>query len=109
MPFSLSSIVCTGLTGTLMCICAQTQRSMLSIISSKQPQRQKLGTLINSTSSTFRCAVISHLSAGKTETYDCDGGWMEGRFVNIIIPGSDKTLTLCEVEVYGAKDGMNGK
>lgn len=34
---------------------------------------------------------------------------MEGRFVNIIIPGSEKTLTLCEVEVYGAKDGMNGK
>lgn len=34
---------------------------------------------------------------------------MAGRFVNIIIPGSEKTLTLCEVEVYGAKDGMNGK
>lgn len=28
--------------------------------------------------------------------------------MNIIIPGSGKTLTLCEVEVYGAKDGMNG-
>lgn len=25
---------------------------------------------------------------------------MEGRFVNVIIPGKDKILTLCEVEVY---------
>lgn len=65
--------------------------------------------LIHSTSSTFRCAVISNATAGQTETYYCDGGWMEGRFVNIIIPGSGETLTLCEVEVYGAKHGMNEK
>lgn len=34
---------------------------------------------------------------------------MEGRFVIITNPGSGKTLTLCEVEVYGAKDGTNGQ
>lgn len=30
---------------------------------------------------------------------------MAGRFVNIIIPGERKTLTLCEVEVYAAPEG----
>lgn len=30
---------------------------------------------------------------------------MAGRFVNILIPGKRKTLTLCEVEVYGAPEG----
>ncbi|XP_044038928.1 uncharacterized protein LOC122869731 [Siniperca chuatsi] len=49
-----------------------------------------------------RCASISHIRAGKTYTYHCDGGSMEGRFVNVIIPGKSKTLTLCEVEVYAA-------
>lgn len=52
-----------------------------------------------------RCASISHIRAGKTYTYYCDGGSMEGRFVNVIIPGNRKTLTLCEVEVYGAPEG----
>lgn len=30
---------------------------------------------------------------------------MDGRFVNIVIPGTRKTLTLCEVEVYAAPTG----
>ncbi|XP_038586828.1 fucolectin-1-like [Micropterus salmoides] len=47
-----------------------------------------------------RCASIPQIKAGKTCTYYCDGGGMEGRFVNVIIPGKKKTLTLCEVEVY---------
>uniref|UniRef100_A0A3B4ZQB7 Si:ch211-215k15.4 n=1 Tax=Stegastes partitus TaxID=144197 RepID=A0A3B4ZQB7_9TELE len=47
-----------------------------------------------------RCATISHIAAGKTSTYQCDGGSMVGRFVNVMIPGKSKTLTLCEVEVY---------
>uniref|UniRef100_A0A3Q1ASQ2 Fucolectin tachylectin-4 pentraxin-1 domain-containing protein n=1 Tax=Amphiprion ocellaris TaxID=80972 RepID=A0A3Q1ASQ2_AMPOC len=37
-----------------------------------------------------------------TTLLPCDGGSMEGRFVNVIIPGKSKTLTLCEVEVYVA-------
>ncbi|XP_025760580.1 uncharacterized protein LOC100706416 [Oreochromis niloticus] len=49
-----------------------------------------------------RCASISHINAGKTYTYRCDGGSMEGRFVNVFLPGQKKTLTLCEVEVYAA-------
>ncbi len=27
---------------------------------------------------------------------------MVGRYVTVVIPGEKKTLTLCEVEVYGA-------
>lgn len=57
------------------------------------------------TPSTLRCASIPSLRAGKTKTYHCDGGSMDGRFVNVIIPGDSKTLTLCEVEVYGTLAG----
>ncbi|XP_071379788.1 uncharacterized protein, partial [Centroberyx affinis] len=46
-----------------------------------------------------RCAVISSIPAGISETFKCNG--MEGRYVNIVIPGRKEYLTLCEVEVYG--------
>ncbi|XP_054457954.1 uncharacterized protein LOC129093858 [Anoplopoma fimbria] len=59
-------------------------------------------SLENNGNNNPRCASISHIKAGKTNTYRCDGGSMDGRFVNVIIPGEGKTLTLCEVEVYGA-------
>ncbi|KAL1272095.1 hypothetical protein QQF64_031111 [Cirrhinus molitorella] len=45
------------------------------------------------------CAVISAIPAGESYNYSCGG--MEGRYVNLIIPGDMKMLTLCEVEVYG--------
>ncbi len=45
-----------------------------------------------------RCAVIPAIPAGESYRYSC--GAMEGRYVNLIIPGDMKTLTLCEVEVY---------
>ena len=47
----------------------------------------------------LRCAVISSIPAGATYTFKCSG--MEGRYVNIVIPGKKKILTLSEVEVYG--------
>lgn len=53
----------------------------------------------------FRCALITHINAGKTFTFHCEGGSMAGRFVIIIIPGANKILTLCEVEVYGVPEG----
>lgn len=34
---------------------------------------------------------------------------MAGRYVNIIIPGQKKTLTVCEVEVYGTTEGTTGR
>ncbi|KAL1272054.1 hypothetical protein QQF64_031070, partial [Cirrhinus molitorella] len=45
------------------------------------------------------CAVIPAIPAGESYSYSC--GEMEGRYVNMIIPGNVKMLTLCEVEVYG--------
>ncbi|XP_067303748.1 uncharacterized protein [Pseudorasbora parva] len=45
------------------------------------------------------CAVISSIPAGDSSTYTCND--MEGRYVNLIIPGDSRVLTLCEVEVYG--------
>ncbi|XP_058623164.1 uncharacterized protein LOC131534346, partial [Onychostoma macrolepis] len=45
------------------------------------------------------CAVIPAIPAGESYSYSCDG--MEGRYVNLIIPGDMKILTLCEVKVYG--------
>uniref|UniRef100_A0A8C1LIP0 Fucolectin tachylectin-4 pentraxin-1 domain-containing protein n=1 Tax=Cyprinus carpio TaxID=7962 RepID=A0A8C1LIP0_CYPCA len=45
------------------------------------------------------CAVIPAIPAGESYSYSCGG--MEGRYVNLIIPGDMKTLTLCEVKVYG--------
>ncbi|XP_067303746.1 uncharacterized protein [Pseudorasbora parva] len=45
------------------------------------------------------CAVIPAIPAGESYSYSCDG--MVGRYVNLIIPGDQKILTLCEVEVYG--------
>ncbi|XP_028435570.1 uncharacterized protein LOC114556735 [Perca flavescens] len=46
-----------------------------------------------------RCAVISSMAAGSSQTFVCNG--MEGRYVNIVIPGRQEFLTLCEVEVTG--------
>ncbi|XP_025760578.1 uncharacterized protein LOC109198665 [Oreochromis niloticus] len=59
-------------------------------------------SLENNGNNNPRCASISHIKAGKTYTFQCDGGSMEGRFVNVFLPGQKKTLTLCEVEVYAA-------
>nr|XP_023835683.1 uncharacterized protein LOC111958661 [Salvelinus alpinus] len=47
-----------------------------------------------------RCAVISSIPGGNSSTFQCNG--MEGRYVNVVIPGRKEFLTLCEVEVYGS-------
>ncbi|XP_043117653.1 uncharacterized protein LOC122360882 [Puntigrus tetrazona] len=43
------------------------------------------------------CAVIAAIPAGQSYSFSCNG--MEGRYVNLIIPGDMKILTLCEVEL----------
>uniref|UniRef100_A0A8C8DCL3 Fucolectin tachylectin-4 pentraxin-1 domain-containing protein n=1 Tax=Oncorhynchus tshawytscha TaxID=74940 RepID=A0A8C8DCL3_ONCTS len=45
-----------------------------------------------------RCVVISHIPAGETYTFQCNE--MDGRYVVVVIPGQNKILTLCEVEVF---------
>ncbi|XP_042345201.1 fucolectin-4-like [Plectropomus leopardus] len=48
-----------------------------------------------------RCAVISRIPPGFTETFQCYG--MDGRYVNVVIPGKTLSLILCEVEVFGSR------
>ncbi|XP_055506238.1 uncharacterized protein LOC129706200 [Leucoraja erinacea] len=57
-------------------------------------------SLENDGNSNRLCATVDSVSA-TTLTFNCDG--FIGRYVNIIIPGQDKTLTLCAVEVFGSK------
>uniref|UniRef100_A0A668TPG7 Fucolectin tachylectin-4 pentraxin-1 domain-containing protein n=1 Tax=Oreochromis aureus TaxID=47969 RepID=A0A668TPG7_OREAU len=52
-----------------------------------------------------RCAVISSIAAGASQTFACNG--MEGRYINIVIPGRREYLTLCEVEVDGTLSGKS--
>uniref|UniRef100_A0A803JJA6 Pentraxin n=1 Tax=Xenopus tropicalis TaxID=8364 RepID=A0A803JJA6_XENTR len=45
------------------------------------------------------CGTVSKIGLGETFSFNCNG--MEGRFVTIVLPGSEKSLTLCEVQVFG--------
>ncbi|KAL0189889.1 hypothetical protein M9458_016988, partial [Cirrhinus mrigala] len=56
-------------------------------------------TLENNGNNNPICAVIPAIPAGESYNYSCGG--MDGRYVNLIIPGDMKMLILCEVEVYG--------
>ncbi|XP_064196304.1 uncharacterized protein LOC135257470 isoform X2 [Anguilla rostrata] len=51
------------------------------------------------------CTVISSFPAWETLTFQCHG--MMGRYVNIFLPGCDKYLTLCEVEVHAEPDPVS--
>ncbi|XP_051263502.1 fucolectin-7 isoform X1 [Dicentrarchus labrax] len=57
-------------------------------------------SLDNNGNNNPRCAVIPSIPAGATAEFQCNG--MDGRYVNIVIPGRTEYLTLCEVEVYGS-------
>ncbi|GAA6094211.1 fucolectin-like [Tachysurus ichikawai] len=52
---------------------------------------------INNGNNNPSCAVISSMPAGASVNYTCN---MSGRYVNIIIPGPNHVVSLCEVEVY---------
>ncbi|XP_059195109.1 fucolectin-4-like [Centropristis striata] len=58
-------------------------------------------SLENNGNNNPRCAVISSITGGFTETFECDG--MDGRYVNIVVPGRSEYLVLCEVEVHGSR------
>ncbi|XP_073702911.1 uncharacterized protein [Garra rufa] len=57
-------------------------------------------SLDNNGNNNTRCAEISSIPPGFSTTFKCDG--MEGRYINVVIPGREEYLTLCEVEVYGS-------
>ncbi|XP_042322587.1 uncharacterized protein LOC121930412 [Sceloporus undulatus] len=52
-----------------------------------------------------RCAVISSIGRGETESFDCKG--MKGQYVTVTIP-EEQYLTLCEVEVFGVRVDSTG-
>ncbi|XP_014905342.1 fucolectin-7-like [Poecilia latipinna] len=58
-------------------------------------------SLDNNGNNNPRCAVISTIAPGFTETFQCNG--MDGRYINVVIPGRNEYLTLCEVEVYASR------
>uniref|UniRef100_A0A3B5R7L0 Si:ch211-215k15.4 n=1 Tax=Xiphophorus maculatus TaxID=8083 RepID=A0A3B5R7L0_XIPMA len=58
-------------------------------------------SLDNNGNNNPRCTVISTIAPGFTETFQCNG--MDGRYVNVVIPGRNEYLTLCEVEVYASR------
>ncbi|XP_051263510.1 fucolectin-4-like [Dicentrarchus labrax] len=58
-------------------------------------------SLENNGNSNPRCAVISSIPGGFTQNFQCNG--MDGRYVNIVIPGRTEYLHVCEVEVYGSR------
>ncbi|XP_072276502.1 uncharacterized protein [Pyxicephalus adspersus] len=45
------------------------------------------------------CGVIPSMERGETLAFECDG--MVGQYVTIFIPGKTKSLTICEVQVFG--------
>ncbi|KAG9259549.1 hypothetical protein AMEX_G27861 [Astyanax mexicanus] len=57
-------------------------------------------SLVNNGNNNQQAGVISTIPAGKSETYTFDSG-ISGRYINVFIPGKNRLLTLCEVEVYG--------
>ncbi|XP_072548654.1 fucolectin-1-like [Salminus brasiliensis] len=58
-------------------------------------------SLENNGNNNPKCAVISSIDKqNPVMTFECNG--MEGRYINVVIPGRKEYLTLCEVEVYGA-------
>ncbi|XP_078060157.1 fucolectin-like [Mustelus asterias] len=60
-------------------------------------------SLDNNGNNNPKCATIKSITAGHSETFEC--GSMQGRYVNILIPGRNEYLTLCEVEIYGTQEG----
>ncbi|KAI4891471.1 hypothetical protein NFI96_028915, partial [Prochilodus magdalenae] len=63
-------------------------------------------SLDNNGNNNSRCAVISEVPATTTFTVPCN---MYGRYVSLVIPGTEKFLTLCEVEVYGVPASVTKK
>uniref|UniRef100_UPI00398EF1EB fucolectin-like n=1 Tax=Pristiophorus japonicus TaxID=55135 RepID=UPI00398EF1EB len=48
------------------------------------------------------CGTIGLSKDKKTFSFDCKG--RVGQYVNIVIPGGGKILTLCEVDIRGSKE-----
>ncbi|XP_056418941.1 uncharacterized protein LOC130360477 [Hyla sarda] len=51
------------------------------------------------------CAEITSITNGETKTFQCNN--MVGQYVNIIVPGKNTYLQLCEVQVYGEPESTD--
>uniref|UniRef100_A0A8C5QRS9 Pentraxin (PTX) domain-containing protein n=1 Tax=Leptobrachium leishanense TaxID=445787 RepID=A0A8C5QRS9_9ANUR len=53
------------------------------------------------------CGTVSSIGLGETFSFNCDA--MVGRFVTFVIPGENRSLSLCEVQIFGVStDNPNG-
>ncbi|XP_063071291.1 uncharacterized protein LOC134462286 [Engraulis encrasicolus] len=59
-------------------------------------------SLFNNGNNNTRAAVIQHMGAGETREFNFQP--IRGRYVNLLLPGQSKMLTVCEVEVYARLD-----
>uniref|UniRef100_A0A8C6TPJ0 Si:ch211-215k15.4 n=1 Tax=Neogobius melanostomus TaxID=47308 RepID=A0A8C6TPJ0_9GOBI len=57
-------------------------------------------SLLNNGNDNPVVAVLPHIPAGRSRTITFTRR-VEGRYVSVVLPGYNRTLTLCEVEVYG--------
>ncbi|XP_018429881.1 PREDICTED: fucolectin-4-like [Nanorana parkeri] len=62
-------------------------------------------SLENNGNNNPRCAEISRIPNGATQTFQCNG--MVGRYVNIVLPKKQTYLQLCEVQVFGDPDSSS--
>ncbi|XP_072000075.1 fucolectin-like [Engystomops pustulosus] len=56
-------------------------------------------SLANNGNDNPRCAVVTSIADGETQTYQCNN--MVGRYVNIVLTGKTEFLHLCEVQIFG--------
>ncbi|XP_040204104.1 fucolectin-like isoform X2 [Rana temporaria] len=56
-------------------------------------------SLANNGNSNSRCAQISSIPQGATQTFHCFD--MKGQYVNVVLPGKAGYMTFCEIEIYG--------
>ncbi|XP_072000059.1 fucolectin-like isoform X2 [Engystomops pustulosus] len=56
-------------------------------------------SLANNGNNNPRCAVVTSIADGGTQTYQCNN--MVGRYVNIVLTGKTEYLHLCEVQIFG--------
>nr|XP_055074868.1 tripartite motif-containing protein 16-like [Misgurnus anguillicaudatus] len=61
-------------------------------------------SLENNGNNNTRCAVLNGVAAGQSVSVKCHN--INGQYVNVIIPGSSKILSLAKVEVYQAGTGV---
>ena len=61
----------------------------------------------NDTSTNTSCGGTLSLDNGETKPFYCDPP-IVGRYVSVVVPGTSKVITMCEVEVYSVREVSSG-